>query len=257
LDSGFAEALVRSPTFLWSILEWLSIFLGAGLAGLAIVVLAMSRLRGRVSLAGRLRADDIGSVVAIDLVLVMVPVIVIMLVLIQSLWLMRETVIVHYAAYSAARSARVTLCPPLAESDRALLLQTSGKLGCNGDVSDAETAARLALVSASPPWDVPCQQNCTFPDRPLRAIAQETGTGNIYAALEAQARYAFDAPNVRLDVEFDPRYLALALRPGLTPPVRARLTYRHYVLYGLGPMFGVRRSDGYYYKETIAEVSVL
>lgn len=257
MDSGFAEALVRSPTFAWSMLEWLSIFLLASLIGLATVLFAARRVRKRVPFRGRLPVDDAGSVVALDLVLVMIPVMVIMLVLVQSLWLMRETVIVHYAAYSAARSARVTLCPPLAESDRAFMLQAAGKLGCNGDVSGAETAARLALVSASPPWDVPCQQNCAFPDRPLRAIAQETGTGKIYAALEAQAHYAFDAPNVRVDVQFDPHYLALTMRPGLTPPVRARLTFRHYVLYGLGPMFGVRRADGYYYKETTAEVSVL
>ncbi len=253
MEPEFAEALWSSPTFLPSLAWPLMAFLGPGgvmLAALAFVGWA------RFSLPA-LSRDVTGTALAADLVLVMVPVIAVMLILTQSLWLMREIVIVHYAAYGAARSGRVMLCPIVPETGRALMLQAAGKLGCTGDAHKAEMAARLALVSASPPWPVPCLGNCRFPDRPLRAIAGETGAGALYPALEAQAEYAFDPDNVKVEIGFDPRYLAFAAKPGLTPPVRARLTFRHYVIYGLGPVFGQPRSDGYYYKETVAEVTVL
>ncbi len=254
INSELVQALYASPTFGPAIAFAFALFCMALLALFAIVAL-LRRRRVRVDLKA-LPRDTGGVALALDLVLVLVPTITITLVMLQSLWLMRETVILHYAAYNAARSARVYICPDMAQTIGAYGLQATGKLGCTGDRSKAEEAARLALVSAGPPWEIPCQSNCRIPEKALRAISGQTGTGKIYAALEVQARYAFDPPNVKLTVEPDPRW-RFAMPKGETPPMRARLTFRHYVLYGLGPAFGTKRPDGYYYRETTAEVTLL
>ncbi|MCO6188241.1 hypothetical protein [Rhizobium sp. L1K21] len=255
-DPAFANALMSSPTFVKTLAADAALF-GAGLCASLGLYQFVRFFRPAIRSQKSIHRDECGSALAADLVLVMVPAITIMLILVQSLWLMRETVIVHYAAFTAARSARVNICPSMPESLQAFTLQSMGKLGCRGDGGRAEQAARLALISASPPWEVPCLGNCRIPEKTLRAIADETGTGDLYPALEVQARYAFDPQNVALSVGPDPKYLALALKPGLTPPIRARLTFRHYVIYGLGRAFGQKRSDGYYYKETVAEVTLL
>lgn len=254
-SSEFLPVLWASPTFLPAI-GWI-ILVGACVVTLVAWPIA-ARLRGRTQRAvTSVHGASEGAVLAADLILVMIPFIVIMLVMTQTMWLMRETVIVHYAAFNAARSARVHLCPPVPEISFTAMFATGDNGGCTGRQEPAEFAARMSLVSASPPWGIPCLGHCEVPETVLRAIARNTGTNPQTNAILDQARYAFDRENVRLSVEFDPLYIAVMVKPGAMPPVRAKLTFRNYVIYGLGPMFGTRRPDGYYYQETAAEVTVL
>ena len=129
--------------------------------------------------------------------------------------------------------------------------------GCTNDRWRAENAARISLISASPPWGIPCQQQCQVPETVLRAIAERTGTGPQADAIIDQAHYAFDPENVYLSVEMERSGLLSAMTAGKPQPVRARLTFRHYVVYGFGPIFGKKRQDGYYYRETTAEMVLL
>lgn len=253
--NAFVEALLRSPTFL------------PQLAALSVPVLAMTvafggllvmrRRRAGARPLARLHRETEGVALAADLVLVMAPFMVLVMVLLQTTWMMRETVLVHYAAYTAARSARAHACPPLPENGQVFLLERLGRLGCTNDWNRAETAARYSLISASPAWGIPCQGACRIPEQVLSAISGPTGVSAQLPALLDQARYAFDGDNVRLDVGFDPKYLLIGARRGSVPPIRARVTFRHYVLYGLGPAIGTRRPDGYFYRESEAEVTLL
>jgi hypothetical protein len=255
VSAPLLAALASSPTFGPELVRLgLPFLLSAGLCSLGFIYL--HRTRKRRPAAG-LHRDERGMALAADLVLVMVPFMILILVLLQTLWMMRETVIVHYAAFNAARSARVHLCPPLPESTTVFTLQLSGKLGCDNDRRKAETAARYSLISASPAWGIPCQSNCTIPQDVIRAISVNTNLTSQAPAIMDQARYAFDRDNVTVDVDFDPKYMGLAVKKGTLPPVRARLTFRHYVLYGLGRAIGTKRSDGYFFRETVAEVTLL
>lgn len=252
--TAFLWALRDSPTFL-------SELLGLGAIAAAVTILAAlplaARLRRRRRAVAGLHRSTAGVVLAADLILIMIPLMVIILVLLQTLWLMRETVIVHYAAFNAARSARVHLCPPLPESTVVLMMQTMRKAGCTNDTGKAEFAARMSLISASPPWGIPCTGRCDVPERAIRAIAGNAGARPQADAVVDQARYAFDRDNVTLTVGFDPAYPGAFASRSPAVPVRARLGFRHYVIYGLGPMFGTRRADGYYYRASEAEVTVL
>jgi len=255
-EADFARALSTSPTFLPQMAPLVAI---AFVAPVALVLHLWRRARRPVGEAspGALHADRRGVVVASDFALVILPVILFTLGILQTAWLMRETVIVHYAAYAAARSARVHLCPPLPESLALSMMRARGEGDCTDDLGRAEAAARLALVSAAPPWGIPCLGACEVPEAALSAIARNTGNAARLAALRDQARYAFDADNVRVDVGFVPQFAWLAMTPGAEPPVRARVTFRHYVVYAVGRALGVRRADGYYYRESTAEVSLL
>lgn len=256
VSSGtFLAALANSTTFLPQFLQLAFPLCGAGLLLLS-GALWLKKSRNRRKLV-RLPKNENGIALAADLVLVMIPFMILIMVLLQTLWMMRETVIVHYAAFNAARSARVHLCPPIPENSTVFLMQMSGKLGCDNDTRKAETAARFSLISASPAWGIPCLSTCTVPQDVIRSIASNTGVALQTPALMDQARYAFDRDNVAVDAGFDPRFVALSAKKGVLPPVRVRLTFRNYVLVGLGPAIGTKRTDGYYYRETVAEVTLL
>lgn len=254
-SSDFVTTLFASPSFFD---ELAALGLLCGLLVLPLLMVMMVRLRCRSSHSlGQLAKCNRGSVLAIDLIMVMVPFITILLVMLQSLWLARENVIVHYAAFNAARSARAHLCPPLPDSVQMLALQALGKAGCTGEKQRAETAARMALISASPPWGIPCLANCVIPENVIRAISTKTQVGAQTNAILDQAKYAFDPSNVKVEVGVNPAYLPVAAKPGGMVPVRAEVTFRHYILFGFGPVFGSRRADGYFYRESQAEVSLL
>ncbi len=269
LSDDFLAALWRSPTFVAALSGYglaLMVAVVAGLAGLGFLR-ARRRRRprglgclardGRLAGNGRhLAGDERGVVLAAELVLVVMPVILFVLLVAQICWMMRETVILHYAAFAAARSARVHLCPPIPDP-RAVLRSPMGRAGCTGDRRRAETAARMALVAASPPWGIPCQSSCVIPREALVAIARETGVSAQSPAILDQARYAFDRANVSVSVDFEPKGLILARQAGEVPPVKARVTFRHYVIYGIGQVFGTRRSDGYFYRASTAEMTLL
>lgn len=255
---GFWALLTASPT-LFPDLAKLALVGGSATLLLIIPYVALRR-RGLVALS--LHRNRSGAALAADYILVAMPFVVFTALILQVAWLMRETLVVHFAAFAAARSAQVQVCPAIPEGPNAAALQLRGIL-CNGNAYQArvETAARFALVSAAPPWDVPCLGSCIAPDSAVRAIAEETETADQADAMRSQARYAFDPQNVTVRIEPDIGFtlisgLALKKQLGLRVPQRVTVTFRHHVITVVGPLLGTRRSDGYYYRETVAEVVI-
>ncbi len=254
--AGMSETLSAA---LWDYLVLVCLLI----AGLALVLfLVRRRLPGQSAMKpfSRLAADDRGAAFSADFILVAVPVLVFITLLVQITWMMRETIVVHYAAYSAARSAKSHECPLLPAGPNALYLVQQEWL-CSRNSDAPEQAARYALITASPPWDIPCLGSCAIPDTVLRTIARQSGISERANMLNRQARYAFDQSNVRLSVEHDHALMLLAgqtvATPGARPAVKAELIFRNYLFKWTGRLLGERRGDGLYYKETRAVVRLL
>lgn len=209
----------------------------------------------------RLHADQHGVVISVDLMLIAVPFILFVTLIVQMSWLMRETVIVHYAAYAAARSVKVHECPWVPDGIIGLML-VQRKLLCTGkEQEQALEAARYSLIAASPPWDIACEDTCEVPEEVLRTIAREGGTSQRENMLVRQAHYAYDPANVELKISMDERMTMMSgefpWERGARPSVKAELVYRHHIVKWVGPLLGVERDDGDYYREGRAVVSLL
>lgn len=256
LDSAFLEALLRSPTF-WSPSNGLAMAGTAGLAALllvgsAVVLGTRPRRRARASLV----ADETGSVTALDLVLVTPLFVLFMFMVFQFAILAKNHLFTHYAAYQAARSARVYFCPilPLGVAD------VVNRMPCRDSAAagKADLAARVALIPAAPYRQVRCSAGCAYPDAALRAVFTTTGQFSLTRAMTRQARYMFDRRNVKVTVQRAP--LAMYARGVRSPhvPVVATVEARFLLLEYAGWVFADgRRSDGNYYTVSRAEVSLL
>jgi hypothetical protein len=253
LSETLSPLLVRQAVFL--------LIFALGLSLTLWIVLGRRVSLARLHSAVRaVHGDSRGAVISADFILAAVPILVFVTLMVQMTWLMRETIIVHYAAFAAARSAKVQECPLIPAGINAAVLASRDIL-CTGDDRKREDAARYALISASPPWNVPCLASCKVPDAALRAIARNSGIDERTNAIIKQARYAYDQPNVQLHVSVDDAMLALAgktrFSPGVRPAMKAELTYRHYIIKWVGKLLGERRSDGLYYRETRAIVRLM
>jgi hypothetical protein len=251
-DSQFWIVLINTPSFsaaTWSILPGF-------LALSALFAFVTGRRLRRVSLSALAR-NERGAATAMDLVLVVPIFLFVMLLIFQWALLMKNTVIVHYAAFTAARSARVHLCPPPANADAARM-RAFGGMACTDDRSRQEMAARYALIMASP-FDprLRCEASCNPPQAVVDALARGTGTEQNGLAWQNQARYAFDGPNVEVDAQVIPPGSARAGTPG-EPAGKARVRFRHVLLPWMEWTFGNgRRGDGNAYTIIEGEVTLL
>jgi hypothetical protein len=252
--------LARISSTLLPSLGQLGMFGLAALAGAAACIWFGWRRRGLTSLA-TLARDERGAAMAADYILVAMPFLIFVTVMVQITWLMRETIILHYATYAAARSARVHLCPHLPDGPVSAYLQVEEVLCTNDRYRHVERSARFALVAASPPWNVPCLGACQVPQTAISEIARNTDTAGQRNAMLSQARWAYDGQNVHVAYVKDTLFALTSgnnpYAPGFRLPVTVRLTYRHYIITLVGPLLGVRRGDGYYFRETSAEVTLL
>ena len=200
-----------------------------------------------------------GMAVAMDLVLVTPIFMFFMLVILQWAFLMKDMLLVQQAAYSAARSAKVHLCPGLGSGAGLLKMRVLGSLPCTDDRQKAEDAARYVLLAAAPmSLSLRCEGACSPPSQAIQALARGTGTDRNMPAWQAEARYAFDPANVSVEVELLP--LAQA-RAGEDNPgeqsARAKVSFRHVLLPWMEALFGDgRRSDGTAYAILVAEVQL-
>jgi hypothetical protein len=231
---------------------------GLLLAGMAVLI-----LRWRVAARGARRhhrmAGTSGMAVAMDLVLVTPIFMFVMLLILQWAILMKDLLLVHHAAYVAARSAKVHLCPGPIGSAGLMKMRALGSLPCTDDHRKAEDAARYVLVTASPfAGSLQCEGGCSPPSAAFEALARGTDTHRNMQAWLAQARYAFDPANVSVRVELTPFAQAGAgeANPG-EQAVRARVSFRHILLPWMEIAFGDgRRTDGTAYSTLVAEVSL-
>lgn len=254
LDSAFLAALVRSPSF------WQPSGALAGVAAAAVVLLVGAGLTLRMLPRRRakrsLLADDAGSVTAVDMVLVTPIFVLFMFMVFQFAILAKNHLFTHYAAYQAARSARVQFCPllPLGVAD------LINKMPCKDSLAAgrADTAARVALIPAAPYRNVRCSSGCAYPAGVLQAVFNTTGQFSLTTAMTRQARYMFDKQNVKVTVKRAPMatYARLVRSPHV--PVTATVEARFLLLdYGGWVFADGQRSDGNYYTVSRAEVSLL
>lgn len=256
----FWGSVLRSRTF------WLPQDHGAllGTFSLAVVLLATMLLLPRLSARRRrlseLHRDAAGSVTMLDFVLVTPLFVFFMFVVFQFAILAKNHLFTHYAAYMAARSARVYLCPQFPISAGAFLDAQLGVKVCDDGAAaqKADIAARLALVPAAPYKTLRCNSGCQAPEAVLKNIAEASGVSKRWGAIQRQARYMFDRDNVTVTVARAPmaNYAALKRTPHV--PVKAAVEARFLLLdYAGWVMADGKRKDGRYYTVSRAEVTLL
>ena len=229
MPEGFREILA-APS-LW---RGVALF-GAGLgASLLFAVLPLAWLRRRPR-PRRLASDTRGAAAAVDFMLTMPIFIVFVSLAVQFAVALNATLVVHYAAYSAARSARAWVAEEAATSILPVQL-----IPFNRPVSDdvarrAESAARMALVAVSPA-DPGIAHQGSAPVGTMRGIASAAGLAPRGDAFAAKAGYAFDPRNSTIEVE-------ARFRNG-APEVTASIEYRVHTGILAGRVLGSDRGDG-------------
>jgi hypothetical protein len=266
LDSNFIGVLLRSRTFVEILLTW-----GTLTAGLAVMAVLMARrLCRRVSWRA-LHTDTSGAATVVDFALTLPIFLIILLLIIQLMIMLNGALIVHYAAYAAARSARVwmwdadpwrlgTVLDPSLER----LLKNPWVLANRSDEvrQRIERAARFALIAASPA-DVRLPSSpVDVPESTIRAMAQTAGYARRAGVLLRQARYAFDPQNARIDVEVTTGSNRLEVLPDLLKTadawaVTATVSFRLHLGIPVARVLGTNRGDGHYYRSITAEVTLL
>lgn len=229
-------------------------------------LLALAARRGRLRPLASLLGEERASAAAMDLALVVPVFTYIMLMFVQFAILLQDAQIVRYAAFVAARSARVHLCAPLPAptligSGLALMRGQP----CDRDEGRADKAARYALIAASPADPLlRCEGGCSLPaNMPagLAALAAGTGMNDHLKAWQNEARYAFDTANVKVKADITLVGALLSL-PGAgnngEHPGHARVEFHHILLPMMGTVFGSgKRTDGKWYAIMTAEATVL
>lgn len=268
ISSNFIALLLRTPSF-WETVVWYS-FLCVLCSGL-IFILAR-KLFSTVRTLKHLSSDQSGAAAAVDFVFTIPIFTAVVMVIIQFGLIAHAALIVHYSAYSAARSARVWLWDidpyrvpgiPLTKAYKNPLLIKQNRSIYQPKI---EQAARYALIAASPASGrVPCRGICTsIPDKWLTQIAQTPGLSSDKDVFLRKARYAYDSGNSDITLLYGgdllsqhSNYIDDYKQFSEAWPVSAQVSYKfHLNLPFAGPVFGILDS-GYYYKEISAEVILL
>ncbi|NCC26613.1 MAG: hypothetical protein EOM22_00295 [Gammaproteobacteria bacterium] len=262
LNAEFLAALLCSPTA-WIEIGGRGALLLLALGLTAWLVTPLLRVGGLREL--HRRRDASASVVGF--VLVMPFILVLVLVFAQLTMLLNKALLVHYAAYSAARSARVWMWDFDPFDWRVRL---GGRFYVNPAVlqdrgdqvrAEVEAAARFALIPAAP-VSGPTDQGGAVPDAVLRRLAQAGGLAGRAEVLIRQARYAFDPANsqIAFTTVTDPRRPDLVrdlTQPGDAWPVHARVRFRARLDLPVVRFFGSAGGDGDWYTAINAEMVLL
>ena len=183
----------------------------------------------------------------------------------QVLITSQSRVHLEQAAYAAARSALVHMCP-----SRRILLETWSSVRvfqteCFRNPSQrnaeaqrkAEDAARWALVAAAPTTGAAAARGCALPEAGFELLTRSDMIAGRDQAVRNALCYVFEPSNVTVDITwvgggiFDPN-------AGTKVPVRAEVTFR----YPLSTPFrrfiyDGKRGDGTYWKTGSAVVTLL
>jgi hypothetical protein len=263
LNIELIAALVASPTFYGTVVLWGL----ACLAGAGALVAAVWRLRRQQIRWRALSPDERGSATAADFVLTLPFFLVVVLWVIQFGIMANDALIVHYAAYSAARSARVWMWDRqmvrIPGVDERILNNPVVRRNRDPEVQRrVERAARFALIAASPADPAVRSAGGTVPRRVLRAVAAEGGRPDRRDVLTRKARYAFAPENstVRFDIVREispyPDILFDYFKPADAWPVTAEVRYRMHLAIPAAWVLG-ERGNGHFYRWVDAKVTLL
>jgi len=259
-DGVFLSALLRSPTFWGSAGVWAVWGLGCA-AALGLLLFGLAR---RVRRRGLL-ADECGTAAAVDFTLTFPVLWFFTACVVQFTFLANGAVIVHYAAYTAARSARVYSFEydnDVVDHEKLIGYPYVRSSSLRDRV---EGAARFALIAAS-------TSNTTYSSPPLprpviRAIVSAAGDPAREGPLMRKAAYAFDPSNSKIEYSLpDPTGATCGIPPGLgldttapnaCNPVTATVEFRLPVTIPGGQMIADECEGGVCYKMTRATVSLI
>ncbi len=267
---AFLTALLTSPTF-W---PWL---LGLGGLTLILAVAGIGLWRVRWNAAQRSRTalwiDETGGASAVDFTLTLPILLVIALMMVQVLVLFNDVLIVHYAAYCAARSARVWYWdtdPPrigivTGQADTRWLQNPLAARSRDQQTvrQRVEQAARLALIPAAPVVLDLSSQPERLPEGAIRAMTEAGGHADRAGPLLRQARYAFDPANSRIDYGMvdaghQPLIALDLLKPGAAWPVTATVAFKLCLTLPVARQaLGHNEGNGRYTRTVTAEVTLL
>ncbi|MBB6487048.1 TadE/TadG family type IV pilus assembly protein [Rhizobium lusitanum] len=260
-DLGFWNSMLHSRTF-WVPRDHGLLFFTFALALAAFAsMLILPRLSARRRHIASVHADTSGSTTMMDFVLVTPLFVFFMFLVFQFAILAKNHIFTHYAAYMAARSARVYLCPTIPISVGSFVDATMFNIKvCDNSIANqkAETAARIALIPAAPYKELHCRSGCQPPQSLLKNVTEATRVSSRWGAIQRQAIYMFDTDNVKVKIALAPiaTYSTLKRTPAL--PVVALVQVRFLLLDYAGWIFATgQRKDGNYYTLSTAEVTLL
>jgi hypothetical protein len=209
-----------------------------------------------------------GAASVVGFVLVLPFVLLLTLVFAQLTMLLNNAILVHHAAYSAARSARVWLWDFQSFDPR---VRIGGRFFVNPVTlhdrreavrREVEKAARFALIPVAPVSGPQDGDGAPVPDRVLRTLAQSAGLEERAEVLIRQASYAFDPVNSQ--VQFDvvsvddrPDMAWDFVQPADAWPVQARVSFRVRLDLPVVRFFGYDGGDGAWYTDIDAEMTLL
>lgn len=266
LDSDYIGALLRSETF--TPVLWTGSMLGVALIGL--VVWLARRFSHRFSWR-TLHTDVSGAATIVDFTLTFPIVLVILFFIIQLIIMLNGALIVHYAAYAAARSARVWLWDstpwpsgvglgPVVDRLRDTPVARAHN---NSELQRrVEQAARFALIAASPADERLSSFPVNIPEHVLQQMAQVAGYAGRAAVLQRKARYAFDPQNSHVTVDYEqgsnePEMLLDLFKSADAWAVTTTVSFRLHLAIPVARFLGVNRGDGQYYRAVTAKVTLL
>ena len=276
--------LLRAPTF------WRETAVLAGLATVSAIVLVTWswNLRCSVFKLRLLVTDERGAAEASDFALTFPFVLLIALCMVQFAMAANASLIVHYAAYAAARAARAHTWEraPIyilakqrlrrsneaqANVDAAAEWLTLEATNASDACRRAYDAARLTLIAATPStttgsYSAPTGNGCNGSDAWPAVAAHMRRIGAVAdvspEVLMQKARYAFSPDNTTVDVkirDIDRTRGGLAAANGSfdSLPITATVTYRYVLVLPVGRLFGRRGSDGLVGRNLTATMRVL
>ena len=271
-DKEFLYALIRSNTFLFDI----AVYGGIALFSFFGIIFFLKKYTKLNKNLKKLHQCQRGSASAVDFVMVMPFFMVVIAIIVQLTIIVNTSLIVHYAAYSAARSARVwawDMDNLLLEKlyDELPVGQAALKFQQSRAQKSAERAAKYVLIAASP-TSTRLQTNPNqnqLPDKALKLIAEKTNKSKREAVLKRKANYAYDSNNVKVEVKRavediaddlleNATYSLDYLQSGTAWPIKAKVEYRMYLSVPIASLIGEKNAgDGRYYKWIDAEVTLL
>ena len=248
----FASVLLASPTFLPAVALWGGLCLACFVLAAALLQRMSRRVRWR-----SLHSDVRGAAAAVDFVLTLPFFLTVVLLSIQFAVLLNASMIVHYSAFAAARSARVWVMESTADDlnivgsmipDMISDMIPSGAPNVSQEARQrAEDAARFALIAASPADPEIRSSGETPPQRVLEQMASAGGLPDRSDVLLQKARYAFDPRNSSVEIE-----------PSAgSAEVTVTVVFHQPCGILIGRVFGTDRGDGVYYTPITAEVTLL
>lgn len=279
-DTEFWFAVIHSRTFWQSSVMWAVWCIVGCIAVTIVLAKTITHRRWR-----RLHADETGAAGALDIAITLPIFCYIVIWIVQFGILANDSLVVHYSAYTAARSARVMwhplFCPILNPSELPggyppvnSMFET---LPCADRINNAARFPLIAIAPVNP--NIPCNECKNAPTKAITSMLKAAGfKGDKLQYREdilfQKAQYAFDKDNAKVKISIPITALKKAIleykaSKGIPfgnklgadftpPPVTASVNFRVHLMLPVGRLYGIARTDGpTYYRNAHAEVSLL